>query len=118
MKRFLLQQARCCGPSVSRLIQTVWAESLLELFHDSRQLIELAQRYSPKRLQAACRRAIYYNNDHNYSIVSLILEHQHDRLPLSPYTDMRGQFLFSFDPCAGDGPNNPESRITRERTAV
>jgi hypothetical protein len=118
MKRFLLQQARSCGPSVSRLIQTVWADGVLDMFRDSRELIELAYRYSSRRLQAACRRAIYYRKDRNYSIVSHILEHQYDQLPLSPYTDIRGQFLFSFDPYAADGLNNLESRIPPERTAV
>jgi len=118
IKRFLLQEARACGPSVARLVQTVWAGSILEMFRDARELIELAQHYSPERLQAACRRAIYYRKDHNFYIISRILEYQYDELPLSPYTDIKGQFLFSFEPCAGSGLNNVESRIMCERKAV
>lgn len=118
IKRFLIQEARSCGPSVARLIQHVWADNILELVRDVRELIDLARRYSPKRLQAACRRAIYYRKDHNFYIISRILEYQYDRLPLSPYTDIKGQFLFSFEPCAGNSLTNVESRIMCERKAV
>jgi hypothetical protein len=117
LKHFLLRQARGCGPSVARLLQTVWAENILEMVRECRELMELAQRYSPERLRAACRRAIYYRKDHNFYNVAHILDHQYDRLPLSPYTDIEGQFLFSLEPSA-DSSNNVESRIMRERKAV
>ncbi len=81
LNRFLLRQARAYGPSVARLLQTVWAENILEMVRECRELMELAQGYSPERLQVACRRAIYYRKDHNFYIVALILDHQYDRLP-------------------------------------
>lgn len=118
IKQVLLQEARACGPSVAQLVQMVWAGSILEMVRDSRELIELARRYSPKRLQAACRRAIYYRKDRSFYIIPRILEYEYDRLPLSPYTDIEGQFLFSFESCEGDSLNKVESRLMYERKAV
>jgi hypothetical protein len=118
IKQVVLQEARACGPWVAQLVQTVWAGSVLEMVRDFRELMELARRYSPKRLQAACRRAIYYRKDRSFHIIPRILEYQYDRLPLSPYTDIKGQFLFRFETCDGDSLNNVESRIIRERMAV
>jgi hypothetical protein len=103
IKQVLLQEARACGPSVAQLL---------------RELMELARHYSPKRLQAACRRAIYYRKDRSFYIIPQILEYEYDRLPLSPYTDIKGQFLFRFESCDGDNLNNVESRLMCERKAV
>ena len=118
IKQVLLQEARACGPSVAQLLQIVWAGSILELVRDCRELMELARHYSPKRLQAACRRAIYYRKDRSFYIIPQILEYEYDRLPLSPYTDIKGQFLFRFESCDGDNLNNVESRLMCERKAV
>ena len=63
IKRLLIQEAKICGPSVARLIQHLWADNILEMIRDARQLLDLSRRYSPTRLQAACRRAIYYRKD-------------------------------------------------------
>jgi hypothetical protein len=118
IKQVLLQEARACGPSVAQLVQTVWAGSILEMVRDSRELMDLACRYSPERLQAACRRAIYYRKDRSFYIIPRLLEDQYDRLPLSPYTDIEGQFLFSFESCDRDSLNNVESRLICKRKAV
>jgi len=98
MKQIVVQQACRCGPSVARVVDNIWAVSILEADRNARKLIRLSKRYTVKRLEAACQRAIYYRQDKNGSTISWILEKGYDQLPLSPYADIRGQLLFSFAP--------------------
>jgi hypothetical protein len=66
------------------------------------------------RLEAACRRAVYYRHDKNEAIISWILEKGLDRLPLNPYTDIWDQLTFSLERLNSGVQDNVESRIPRE----
>ena len=59
----------------------------------------------------ACKRAIYYRQDKNNYVISWLLEKNYDRLALSAYTDIKGQFIFNFEPLVQENQNNVESSL-------
>ncbi len=117
MKQVLLREAQRCGPAVARVVGNIWSSSLKEADHDARKLIRLSTHYTPERVEAACKRAIYYRQDKNSYIISWLLEKNYDRLSLSPYTDIKGQFVFSFEPLIQENQNNVESCLMWENLA-
>ncbi len=114
LKSALLQEAYLLGPSVALLVQALWADSIVEMARDVYQLLRLPRRYGAQRLEAACKRAAYYRRERNSFTIEWILQEGYDELPLTPYTDIRGQWVFAFaDPedeksCA-QRPSNPET---------
>ncbi len=58
-----------------------------------------------------CKRAIYYRQDKNNYIISWLLEKNYDRLSLSAYTDIKGQFIFNFESLEQENQNNVESSL-------
>lgn len=115
LKQALLHRALKYGPSVARLVENLWAFSLLEADQDARQLMRLSNSHGRHRLEAACRRAIYYRQDKNTDLIRWILDRGLERLPLTPFTDIRGQFIFPLDQPEIESQDNVESEIMRER---
>jgi hypothetical protein len=114
LKSVLLQEANLLGPSVALLVQALWADSIVETAREVYQLLRLPRRYGAQRLEAACKRAAYYRRERNSFTIEWLLQEGYDELPLTPYTDIRGQWAFAFDdpndekPC-GQQPSNPEA---------
>jgi hypothetical protein len=114
LKSVLLQEAHLLGPSVALLVQALWADSIVETARDVYQLLRLPRRYGAQRLEAACKRAAYYRRERNSFTIKWILQEGYDELPLTPYTDICGQWVFAFadpddeKPC-GPRPSNPEA---------
>jgi hypothetical protein len=115
LKQALLHRALRCGPSVARLVENLWASSLLEADQDARQLMRLSNTHGRHRLEAACRRAIYYRQDKNTEVIRWILDRGLERLPLTPFTDIRGQFIFPLDQPEIESQDNVESKIMCEK---
>jgi len=114
LKQSLLQRAFQYGPSVARLVENLWAYSLLEVDQDARQLMRLANSHGRHRLEAACRRAIYYRQDKNTEVIRWILDKGYDRMPLTPFTDIRGRFIFPLYQPEIESQDNLESEIMCE----
>jgi hypothetical protein len=95
LKGVLLEQARSVGPSAALLVQALWADAIVETARDIYQLLRLPRRYGSQRLEAACKRAAYYRRDRNCFTIEWILQEGYDQLPLTPYTDIRGQWVFA-----------------------
>lgn len=117
VKQFLMQQALRYGPSVARVVEHIWADSIQEAYQDARELMRLSYRYGSARLEKACERSLYYRHHRNSSTIGWILEKDYDRLVLSPHIDLRGEFIYSFEPLTPEDQNNVESRIPRDKMA-
>jgi hypothetical protein len=105
----LLKQARYLGPSVSLLVQALWADALEETARDVQQhLLRISTRYGASRMEAACRRACFYRRTKNCFTIEWILENGYDRLTLNTFTDIRGQFVFP-DVTSNDAPVSDSS---------
>lgn len=117
MKQALFREAHRFGPAVVRVVGNIWSSSIKEAYLSAQDLIRLSKRYTPERVEAACKRAIYYCQDKNNYIISWLLEKNYDRLALSAYTDIKGQFLFNFEPLVRENQNNVESNLMWENLA-
>ncbi len=111
MKQALLREAQRFGPSVIRVVENIWSSSIIETYHSAQDLLRLSEQYSPERVEEACKRAIYYRQDKNNYVISWLLEKNYDRLALSTYTDIEGQFLFNFKHLVQENQNNVESNF-------
>lgn len=114
LKGVLLEEARCVGPAMALIVQALWADAIVETARDVYQLLRMPRRYGAQRMEAACKRAAYYRQNRNCFTIEWILQEGYDELPLTPYTDIRGQWVFAFDdpdeeqPC-DPRPSNPEA---------
>ena len=92
----VLRQARFVGPSTSLVATAIFDRKAVDGLRPARALVGLARKYSPPRLEAACRRALAYESP-EYASVKSILVKELDRLdddiePVEP----SGQRLFAF----------------------
>jgi transposase len=92
----LLIWASRLGPSVSQLMQGIFADKAVDGLRPARALMRLGERYGKDRLEAACRRSLRYELG-GYQSVKNILVGNLDRLPeeqeaMAP----SGQTLFRF----------------------
>ena len=92
----LVQWASRLGPSVALVAQEVFADQAVDGMRPVRALIRLADKYTTKRLEAACRRAMHFATP-SYGSVKNILVHELDRLPpQQPAQAEDGQIQFRF----------------------
>jgi hypothetical protein len=101
------------GTYTVEFIRQLWAPYTAEALAQERTLLHLARRYSPERLEAACKRALYYEQEIRIEIVETILSRQLDQLPLDAATDITGQFLLNFTEQCGvsNSARNPDQTI-------
>jgi hypothetical protein len=92
IKTQLLDQAADLGPLAVAFIQSLWTESILGAAEQARGLFSLAHCHETKRLEAACKRALFYQRP-DYLTVDKILRENLDSLPLNPYTDVNGRLM-------------------------
>jgi hypothetical protein len=93
LKALILQKAESIGPSVTTIVESMWVEAVKNVLYDVDRFLKLAETYSPTRLEAASRRALFHGHS-NYYTVNHILNKNLDDLPLSHYADIEGQYLF------------------------
>jgi transposase len=68
----LLEQAAEVGPATLKLVAALLASPGLDQLHPMGRLLRLQEKYTPQRLEAACQRALDYN-DLSYKTVKRIL---------------------------------------------
>ena len=117
LKGVLLEEARCVGPSLVLLVQALRADAVVNTAQDVYQLLRLPRRYGAQRLEAACKRAAYYRRNSNCFTIEWILQEGYDELPLTPYTDIRGQWVFALADPDEEQPNAPRPS-NREASGV
>ena len=74
------RRAETIGPACQALIEHLFADRVLENLRAAQGLLRLAKRYSPARLEAACRRALDFGNP-RYRAVKTILDRGLDQQP-------------------------------------
>jgi len=98
--QWCLKKAREVGPSCHRLIQTLFADRVLDNLRAAQGVISLKADFGGSRLEKACARTLHFGNP-RYRAVKSILKKGLDQIPLeedipgplpSTYTDS-GRFL-------------------------
>ena len=84
--QWCLKQADAIGPNCLQVIRQLFAHKVLDKLRAAQGVIALGKKYGPARLEAACRRALHFDNV-KYLTVKSILHQGLDQVPL-------------------DGPNN------------
>ena len=82
--QWCLKQARQVGPRCTELIETLFADRVMDNLRAAQGIIRLGKSYSPERLEAACRRALHYENP-RYRSVKTILKKGLDQIPEEQY---------------------------------
>lgn len=78
--QWCLKQARSVGPCCAELIETLFADRVLDNLRAAQGIIRLGDKYGAQRLEAAARRALFFDNP-RYGSVKTILKKGLDQLP-------------------------------------
>jgi transposase len=81
--QWCLKQARAVGPYCTRLIETLFADKVLDNLRAAQGIIRLGDKYGHQRLEDASRRALFFDNP-RYGSVKAILRKGLDQLPEQP----------------------------------
>ncbi len=101
--QWCLKQADRVGPNCNALIEILFADRVLDNLRAAQGIISLGKRFGKKRLEAACSRALDYDNP-RYRTVKIILKKGLDQLPTEQMTlnelaePYRGKGRFCRDP--------------------
>jgi len=76
--QWCLKQAKAIGPHCHALITRLFADRVLDRLRAAQGVVRLGERYGATRLEAACGRALYFENI-QYRSVRIILEKGLDR---------------------------------------
>jgi hypothetical protein len=90
IKANLLDQAAGIGPYTSAFVRSLWTDGVFAVANEARQLFGLINTYGAERLEATCKRALFYRRV-DFMAIDAILRDDLDRLPLNPYTDIKGK---------------------------
>lgn len=78
-----LRRARAIGPQTTELIGRLLGERPLDRLRSALAILRLAHRYGVRRLEAACARALAFEQS-GYGVVKRILQQGLDALPVQP----------------------------------
>lgn len=76
--QWCLKQATGVGPHCQQFVERLLGHRVLDKLRAAQGVVGLARRYGPTRLEAACRRALYFDNI-QYRSVRIILENGLDQ---------------------------------------
>jgi transposase len=95
--QWCLKQAKAIGPHCHALIEKLFADRVLDRLRAAQGVVRLGERYGATRLEAACGRALYFENI-QYRSVRIILEKGLDQT-----TDPEACFDALSDSYTGNG---------------
>ena len=72
------EKAAAIGPHCLAVVERLLANPVLEKLRSVQGIVGFARRFGPERLEAACRRALFFENV-NYGPIKTILENELDR---------------------------------------
>lgn len=78
-----LRRAREIGPATTELISRLLGERPLDRLRTALGVLRLAHKYGPQRLDAACARAVAFDQT-GYAVVKRILQQGLDAVPVAP----------------------------------
>ncbi len=82
-REYCQEQAARIGPCCAQVVKQLLEQRPLDRLRSVQGLLGLARRYSPRRLEAACARALHYG-DASYRRLKRILAAGLDQVPLEP----------------------------------
>jgi hypothetical protein len=85
--QWCLRQAEAVGPACHRLVRRLFADRVLDNLRAAQGVIRLGQKYGAPRLEAACRRALHFDNV-KYRTVKSILHQGLDQAPLREHPNV------------------------------
>ena len=85
--QWCLKQARQIGPNCHQLIRRLFGHKVLDNLRAAQGVISLGKKYGPARLEAACTRALHFENV-KYRTVKSILNQGLDQAPLVERTNV------------------------------
>jgi transposase len=99
--RWCLKQAEAIGSDCHRLIRRLFAHKVLDNLRAAQGVIGLSKKYGPARLEAACARALHFDNVKYRTVKSILhqgldqatLYEQPNVIPLASAYAGRGRFL-------------------------
>jgi len=91
--KWCLEQADLVGPKCKEFISQLLGNRVLDRLAGAQGVVGLARKYGPRRLEAACARALEFENI-EYRAIKSILEKGLDQAPQAP--DRSGQLHFKF----------------------
>jgi hypothetical protein len=95
--QWCLKQSKAIGPYCHRFIERLFDNRILDRLRAAQGVVGLAKRYGNTRLEAACRRALTFDNI-QYRAVRIILENGLDQ-----HADPQGCFDALSDAYTGAG---------------
>jgi hypothetical protein len=81
--QWCLKQAQAIGPACASLIEQLFAQRVLDNLRAAQGVVGLAKRFGPLRLEAACARALAFDQP-RYRAVKTILEKGLDQSESTP----------------------------------
>jgi len=108
--QWCLKRAEQIGPACHRLIRRLFGHKVLDHLRAAQGIIGLGKKYGPSRLEAACRRALHFDNI-QYRAVKSILNKGLDQIPVANWPNViplkavytgRGRFLRQGEPSRGE----------------
>jgi hypothetical protein len=113
----LLKSAGRIGPHVQAVIQHLLQRKVTDGLKPSRAILRLAKQVGQVRLDAACERALYYDNI-EYGTVKRILNARLESTPLATAEQSSGNYCFQFSRPPGYFAPQPNRarRHTHERS--
>ena len=78
--QWCLKQSEEVGPNCNQLIKTLFSDKVLDNLRAAQGIISMGKKYSYSRLEAACGRALDFDNP-RYRTVKIILEKGLDQQP-------------------------------------
>lgn len=70
--QWCLKKAQTIGPACHTLIKTLFRDRVLDNLRAAQGIIRLSERYGPRRLEAACARAVAFDNPRYRSVKSIL----------------------------------------------
>jgi len=81
--KYCRRKAKQIGASTTELIERLFADRPLDRLRTVQAILRLEKKHGPKRLEQACRRALFYDET-SYRTVKRILDHALDSEPAPP----------------------------------
>lgn len=72
-----------------------WGMDMLYIYNGLNKLLQLKKLYSSKRIEEACKRALFYDHT-ELADIAYILNNDLDKLKLDEKTDIQGQLYLDF----------------------
>ena len=94
--QWCIKQADVIGPFCRALIDHLFSDRVLDNLRAAQGIVGLKTKYGKERLEAACRRALFYDNP-RYQTVKTILAKELDHLDTPPESSNQLSNVYTGD---------------------